>query len=822
MEKKEGRIKKLERPLCGLDKERWQSGQHRPVPQERGPADAAVKTQVNNCVHSFKFSSSPYSASSDFKLLNSSEKKSPSFTCLYTNADRLMNKRSELKAYIDIYQPDIIGITEVKPKTERYVIQDCELSLDMYDMFHNLQNSSEEDRGVVLYVKSSLKASLCDDFRTVFAENVIVECTQNDGEKLFVGLIYKRTKGTNENTANLNNLLTEFSDHGAKNKLLMGDFNFPEIDWNTEICETSKNHPAAKFLKATKDAFLIQNQKLPTRYRKGQKENVIDLVFTNSEDMLNEISVIPGLGKSDHHCLIIELSLIPSNTDASLKRNFRKTDIVILKQVLGQHDWNSELDGKDVNETWSIIKANINAAIEESTPLTKVHSHKGKPWMNKETLDIVREKHRLFRKWQSTRNPKDETDYKKANNRARRECRRADKNKEKKVAEEAKENPNGFWRFVNAKLKVKSGIADLKKDDGSKTTTDEEKAELLNRFFQSVFTSEDQGPLPKFTEYDYESSLENIDINEDKVRKLLKDLKVNKAAGPDGIPASILSYASEELAKPLSVLFCRSLDEGQLPEDWKLAYVTPIFKKGSKSSVNNYRPVSLTSIVCKTLEKIVREEMIKHLINNNLISEHQHGFVPGRSCTTQLLEAMDQWTNILDDNGSIDIVYMDYMKAFDSVPHRRLLLKLSSSGVKANVLSWVKDFLSNRKQRVVINGVKSSEANVTSGIPQGSVLGPLLFVIYINDLPRDLKTNAKMFADDTKLYVRSDTDTGPQDLQDDLDTLQDWSEKWLLRFHPQKCGVMKLGKASKQEYYMGQPVIPNDNSTRTKLGVINK
>ena len=162
------------------------------------------------------------------------------------------------------------------------------------------------------------------------------------------------------------------------------------------------------------------------------------------------------------------------------------------------------------------------------------------------------------------------------------------------------------------------------------------------------------------------------------------------------------------------------------------------------------------------------------------------------------------------------------MKAFDSVPHRRLLLKLSACGVQERVLNWITDFLANRKQRVVVNGVKSSEANVTSGIPQGSVLGPLLFVIYINDLPRDLKTTAKMFADDTKLYTRSDTETGPKDLQDDLDTLQDWSEKWLLRFHPQKCGVMKLGKPSQQEYFMGPPETQDDNSARTKLGVISK
>ena len=203
------------------------------------------------------------------------------------------------------------------------------------------------------------------------------------------------------------------------------------------------------------------------------------------------------------------------------------------------------------------------------------------------------------------------------------------------------------------------------------------------------------------------------------------------------------------------------------------------------------------------MEKLIREKILNHLIENKLISPHQHGFVPGRSCTTQLLESMDEWTEILEDNGSIDVIYTDFQKAFDSVPHKRLAQKLESCGIGGNVLAWVKDFLADRKQSVVINGKRSTEGNVTSGIPQGSVLGPLLFVIYINDLPRGLKTTAKMFADDTKVYVRSDEEDGAKNLQEDIDALQEWSNKWLLKFHPDKCCVLKIGKGNENEYQMG-------------------
>ena len=184
--------------------------------------------------------------------------------------------------------------------------------------------------------------------------------------------------------------------------------------------------------------------------------------------------------------------------------------------------------------------------------------------------------------------------------------------------------------------------------------------------------------------------------------------------------------------------------------------------------------------------------MVNHLESNNLTRQEQHGFVSGRSCVTQLLDCLDSWTQILDSGGSVDCVYMDFMKAFDSVPHQRLIAKTGAHGITGNVLGWIKDFLSNRTQRVVINGVQSEQAQVTSGIPQGSVLGPLLFVIYINDLPHVTKCPTRLFADDTKVFARSDLDNNTEKLQEDLDNLQAWSEKWLLKFHPEKCHVLKL------------------------------
>lgn len=738
----------------------------------------------------------------------------------YTNADQLMNKRNEFFTAVEIYNPDVIGVVEVKPKASRYIVEESELQIENYEMFHNLQ---DEGRGVVLFIRQKLKPSLCNDITNSFSEKIIVECMISEGKTLLISLIYRRQDLPVSNAEKLNDLFEILAQRKATHKVVIGDFNYPQIDWHTESSTVSNDHIASKFLKASKDSFFYQHQITPTRHRVGQRANTLDLVFTNSEELVSDLKVEAPLGKSDHFSLLITLSVTASKTEKKSKRNFRKMNTTIVKDILGKIDWKKNLEEKNVNDSWNYIKEQINCAIEKSTPMTNSSGKKGKPWMNPETLTVVREKHKQFRKWHKSEEKDEKTiAYKKANNKARKACRKANKAYERKIAEESKKNPKLFYSYANSKMKSKSGIADLTKEDGSKTKTDEEKAELLNKFFQSVFTIENDSQLPYFEDYEYENITEDIDFSIDTIKKLLAKLDKNKAQGPDGIPPSLLSEAAEELAEPIGVLFRKSLESGQLPKDWKTANISPIFKKGNKSAVNNYRPVSLTCILCKTMEKLIRETILNHLLQNGIISPHQHGFVPGKSCITQLLESIDDWTSILEEGGSVDIVYMDFQKAFDSVPHKRLLKKLSACGIGGKILRWVEDFLSERKQTVVINGIRSEERDVTSGIPQGSVLGPLLFVVYINDLPKELKSVAKLFADDTKLYCRSDIDSASENLQQDLDKLNEWSQNWLLRFHPDKCCVLKLGKENNHEYYMGSETrVKLKETTKEKdLGVI--
>ena len=293
----------------------------------------------------------------------------------------------------------------------------------------------------------------------------------------------------------------------------------------------------------------------------------------------------------------------------------------------------------------------------------------------------------------------------------------------------------------------------------------------------------------------------DIRTTEDEVRKILSKLKVDKSPGPDNIHPYFLKETANELASPLNIIFNKSLESSELPDEWKKGKITALFKKGSKKVASDYRPVSLTSIVCKCLEKIVRERIISFMKNEELFSNRQYGFISGRSTQLQLLEVLDKWTEALDEGHSIDCVYMDYAKAFDTVPHKRLLYKLSKYGINPKAVSWIENFLGNRTQQVIDQGEESSWKPVTSGIPQGSELGPLLFVIFINDLPDCVTSEAYLFADDTKIFrvIANEEDRG--ELQKDLNRLDIWSKDWLLKFHPQKCKFMTIGKDEKNTNY---------------------
>ena len=286
-----------------------------------------------------------------------------------------------------------------------------------------------------------------------------------------------------------------------------------------------------------------------------------------------------------------------------------------------------------------------------------------------------------------------------------------------------------------------------------------------------------------------------FEINVCGVQKLLHTIKPNKASGPDSIPCRVLKEAASELAPALADIFNSSLSVGTLPDDWKTAHVAPAFKKGNTNAAENYRPISLTCVCCKLLEHIICHHIRAHLDNHNILSIFQHGFRSGHSCDSQLLSTVHDLMSIFDRKKQVDVAVLDFSKAFDVVPHQRLLGKLRHCGINGRALKWIADFLSRRTQRVVVDGAYSWWSPVHSGVPQGTVLGPLLFLIYINDLPDSVSRTVRLFADDCLVYREVGSIDDQLALQRDLDSLENWAHIWGMKFNPSKCTILTISRS---------------------------
>ena len=348
-----------------------------------------------------------------------------------------------------------------------------------------------------------------------------------------------------------------------------------------------------------------------------------------------------------------------------------------------------------------------------------------------------------------------------------------------------------FWSYIKSLRKDTTGVAPLK-DSGRLFNAPKDKAEILSRQYQSVYTQEDQdSPVPEPEGVPY-PCMKDFTVTEEGVEKLLHKSNPHKASGPDMIPARLLKECSKDLAPLLATIFNKSLQTGTVPTDWKKANVSAIFKKGQRYDPANYRPVSLTCLCCKLLEHVVVSNVMKHVDQHKILTDCQHGFRARRSCETQLVTLVHELSQAQDEGTQTDMVILDFSKAFDRVPHKRLLQKLHHYGIRGHIHRWVADFLTDRTQNVIIEGVTSDSAPVVSGVPQGSVLGPLLFLLFINDLPDNLTSQTRLFADDCIVYrtVRNQEDC--MLLQQDLYKLAEWEHRWGMEFHPQKCSVLSV------------------------------
>ena len=599
----------------------------------------------------------------------------------------------------------------------------------------------------------------------------------------------------------------------------MGDINLPEIKWQQR---DGQAHPvvirhsdrACRFLDDCGLLGLKQWVHEPTR-----GPNLLDLVLTR--DLTCRASVRDAWLSSDHREVVATVSVPgyrPPVITRSTVLNYKRADFAGLRRCLSLLPW-SVLDGMEVNKAVDVFYSMLEAAVSDHIP-TVTLSRRYPPWFSAAARQALRAKETAFRRLR--RNPTADTreDFSRKRKEFKDASARCYSDYLCSLVENFKSNPKRYWSFLKC-FNRKGSVSPVLHDGAQLVTDDSSRASLLNETFASKFCDPSVTVYPRAPDY-HVPAFSNVCVSQNKIHLILQSINASKACGPDNLSARIIHECAGELSVPLSKLCALSLRQGVFPKRWKQANIVPIFKKGDKKAPENYRSVSLLPLFGKVLEKVMYDDLLCHV--SPVLSEAQHGFLPRRSCVSNLATYLHHaWTSILDGSQT-DAIYTDFSAAFQSVNHKLLLCKLKKSyHISGVILDWFKSYLSEREQRVVLNGKTSEWRTVTSGVPEGALLAPLLFALFINDLPMAVNSShCVMFADDVKLYHRVRTTSDCEELQSDLDSLSRWSADWKLRLNPVKCLAFTLSLKKSpvhHPYSIGGSVLERVSEVRD-LGVI--
>lgn len=732
-------------------------------------------------------------------------------SCVYFNARSIGNKIDELELLIETEHPDIIGISESWLNCD---ISEKELNFEGYSFFRADREDPVKTRGggAGLYVKNNLNPTLRDDLGDINFPECIICSIGKEGDRILVGVCYRAGDSNSINDEGFYNVLHKLA---GKNFVAFGDFNYPELRWGEDDTQDLA-HP---FIECLMNNYIFQKVNRPTR-----KDNYLDLVLCSEMDIVDNLRVQEPFVTSDHCTVRFDImGKISPKTKKFPVFNYFKADYNQIRESAKSLGWNNFDWDKSVDENWENLRNDLLKLRD------KFISTKGKPrnkcvWATEQVRKLRIAKKKAWVKYQkSGRDQNLFDDYKSKLKLSVNENKRAKKTFEQKLANNIKQDCKSFYSYINSKSRSNNKVGPLVNTAGEAINTNKETADFLNRYFSSVFTTENLHNLPeaeRVFQGTLDQCLSEITITEDIVFNKLNALNVNKSHGPDEIHNKMLYELRYELSKPLTELFQKSLQFGHIPQDWRDANVVPLFKKGKRNQPQNYRPVSLTSVVGKILEKIMKDHITLHLEKFQLLKNSQHGFMSGRSCLTNLLEFFENLTSSLDEGDNVDAIYLDFSKAFDKVPHLRLGRKLEGHGITGKCLQWIQNWLSARKQRVVVEGEFSDWKKVTSGVPQGSVLGPLLFLVYINDLDKGIIAKLSKFADDSKLLKSLKSAADANAIRNDLLTLENWAETWQMEFNVEKCAVLHAGNSNPcNEYKFCNSVLKSVNSERD-LGVM--
>ena len=714
------------------------------------------------------------------------------------------SKVNDFHGHIFHEKPDIVILNETwlkSPVLDSEIFPNNSYKVfrrDRSNISHPLDNKypnkyKKQGGGVVIAFRSDLDIETTEhklSSSPAKAEILSVVLRSKAGTKICISTLYRVGTLGAENLCEVDRHLKSIAKSNSIHKhIFIGDINLSKTSWPNANSTCSIE---SGFLDLFYDLGFDQLINDPT-HKDG---NTLDLLCCNQPNIVSGIEILPrnSVCNSDHFAIKFKIKLNFKRLKSQKRRiyNMKKADFRSINDELFRVPWNNIIGNCNAELALDKFEHIFFSICDKFIPKVVTKPSFQPPWFDSELDGICKRKNKLLDKFKRTNDPSVYEEIKKLRKNFKNAC--SQKKRDNVINDDdpalIKKKFWSFFKSTSNSCRIPETMCYKSKFRSESTDV----ATLFNQYFSDQFSSP--------SSYDIDITFENDpfiskNFSEKSVFDLLIKVNANKAPGPDGFQSKMLKYCAKGLAKPLCLIFQTCFKTGCIPNKWKLANVVPVFKKGNKNSVENYRPISLTCLPMKIFEYLIRDMLMnkcKHLIKDN-----QHGFLPEKSCLTQLIPFTSDLSLALNSSSRIDAIYFDFAKAFDCVNHDLILNKLKHKfGIDGLLLQFVKAYLQDRKQQVLINGSVSKSLTVHSGVPQGSILGPLLFVLFIDDICEMVSqgTELVMYADDTKIWREITCDQDQCILQRDIDKLHEWSVNNKMKFHPDKCKVLAITNKS--------------------------
>ena len=695
-------------------------------------------------------------------LLENVPKKNTSFSIISFNIRSMKKNFEEFKNFISNfnYEFSIISLTETWCLDDQR--NESIFKLKNYKSIHQARNGDRNGGGTCLFIHNSLtfnkRSDLCVNNNDI--ESLSVEILNANSKNIIVNVTYRQSAGDIKVFEDSFKKLLSPKKHTNKPIYLTGDFNLNLLDYNT-------NAKVKSYLNIMFARSFVPLINKPTRISKNNS-TIIDHILTNAFINVNYVTGIVKTDISDHFPVFVITETDVSKTQKSnftFKRNINDLNLREFNEKLLSVDWTSVFQNTDPNTAYDDLKKKILLHYETCFPKKKVQiklKNILSPWITRGIIKSSKRKQKLYEKFLKQRTPRSELLYKDYKRLFETIKQKSKSNYFNKQLCKYQNNVKKTWDVIKEVIgTTKSNSHSLPKRlvVNNVEIIDKNKiAKHFNKYFANV------GPnlaskISKSNNKNFESflsgnypTLQETALTVEELKNAFIVLKSNKSSGFDDISSEVIKYVFDALVEPIMYIFDLSIKKGVFPDKLKIARITPIFKSGKEEIISNYRPISVLSCFSKILERIMYNRLYSFLIENNILYDKQFGFQKEHSTEHAILQLTNQILQSFNQDKYTIGVFIDLSKAFDTVDHNILLKKLSFYGVRNNTFKWFKSYLSNRKQYITTDQGNTEMENITCGVPQGSILGPLLFLIFVNDLSQATSLDPIMFADDTNLF----------------------------------------------------------------------